>query len=75
MMKRSDQEIALGRRPARICRIGRLGIASEVLQYPLDDGRLLDARDHLELAAGAPADLDVYREYPLEALGLRLRDR
>ena len=35
---------------------------------PLDDGRILDARDHLELPAAAPADLDVYREYPLEAL-------
>ena len=51
MATRSDQQIALGRRPARISRIGRLRIASEVHQYPLDDGRILDAGDDLELPA------------------------
>jgi hypothetical protein len=59
MAKRSDQQIALGRRPARMGWIGRLTGAAKVRQYPLDDGRILDARDHLELPAAAPADLDV----------------
>jgi hypothetical protein len=59
MATRSDQQIALGRRPARISRIGRLRIASEVRQYPFDDRWILDARDHLERPAAAPADLDV----------------
>ena len=61
MAIRTDQQFALRRCPARMVRIGRLGMASEVLQNPLDDGRILDARDHLELPAAAPADLDVDR--------------
>ena len=75
MATRSDQQISPGRRPARIARIGRLTGATKLRQYPLDDGRILDARDHLELPAAAPADLDVDGKHPLEALGLRLRDR
>ena len=68
MATRSDQQIALGRRPARISRIGRLRIASEVRQYPFNDGRILDAGDDLELPAAAPAGLDVDREHPFEPL-------
>jgi len=55
MAKRSDQQVALGRRPAlataalRLPRIGRIdglrGVA-EVLQYPLDDGRR-EIGDHI----------------------------
>jgi hypothetical protein len=41
--KRSDQEIALGRRPARVSRIGQLAVAAEVPENPLDQGLLLDA--------------------------------
>jgi hypothetical protein len=70
MTKRSDQQIALGRCPTRMGRIGRRYIASEVLQYPLDDGWILDARNHPQLPAAASADLDVDREHPLQALGL-----
>jgi hypothetical protein len=39
-----------------------------VLQYPLDDGRILDAHDHLELPAAAPAGLDIDGKDTLEAL-------
>jgi hypothetical protein len=38
MTKRSDQEIALGRRSARVSRIDRLVIAAEMLENPLDPG-------------------------------------
>jgi hypothetical protein len=62
MTKRSDQQVALRRRPAQIGWICRLTGATKVLQYPLDDGQILDARDHLELPAAAPADLDVDRK-------------
>jgi hypothetical protein len=37
MTKRPDQEIGLGRRPARMGRIGRLRVAVEVLENPFDD--------------------------------------
>jgi hypothetical protein len=40
-------------------RIGRLAVAAEVLQYPLDDGRLLDAGNDLELPATTTARLDL----------------
>ena len=68
MTKRSDQEIALGRCPTRVCRIGRLRITAEMFQNPIDDGWVLDAGDHLELPAAAPADLDVDRKDTFEAL-------
>jgi hypothetical protein len=47
MATRSDQQIALGRRPARIGRIGRLTGATKVRQYPFNDRRILDACDGL----------------------------
>jgi hypothetical protein len=43
MATRSDQQIALGRRPARIGRIGRLTGATKVRQYPFNDRRILDS--------------------------------
>ena len=49
-------------------RIGRLNGTTKVRQYPFDDGRILNARDHLELPAAAPAGLDVDGKHPLEAL-------
>jgi hypothetical protein len=54
---RSDQEITLGRCPARVSRIGRLRMASEVLQYLLNDRRILDTGDHPQLPAAAPAGM------------------
>jgi len=42
-----------------MCRIGRVTFATEVLQYPLDDGCIFDARDYLQLPAAALAGLDV----------------
>ena len=63
MAKRSDQEIALGRRPARMGRIDGFRSVAEVRQYPFDDGRIFDARDHIELPAAAPAGLDVDGEF------------
>ena len=69
MATRSDQQIALGRRPARISRIGPLtAAAAEVLKYPFNDRGVLDAGDHLELPAAAPAVLDVDGKHPLQAL-------
>jgi hypothetical protein len=38
MTKRSEQKIGLGRRPARIHRVGRLAAAAEVLENPFDPG-------------------------------------
>ena len=67
MTKRSDQQIALRRRPTWICRIGRLCIAAEVPENPFDDGRILNARDHLKLPAAAPADLNVDGKDTFEA--------
>jgi hypothetical protein len=42
-----------------MCWIGRVAFAAEVLQNPLDDGCILDARDHPKLPAAAAAGLDV----------------
>jgi hypothetical protein len=39
-----------------------------VRQYPFDDGRIFGARDHFELPAAAPAELDVNGEHSLESL-------
>jgi hypothetical protein len=43
MTKRSDQEIPLGRRSARVARIDGVAIAAEMLENPLNRRRLLDA--------------------------------
>jgi hypothetical protein len=64
MTKRSKQEIALGRRPARVGRIGQLAVAAEVPENPLDYGLLLDAGDHPELPATTSASLYVDGEHP-----------
>ena len=40
-----------------------------MLENPLDHRRFLDAGDDAQPAAASPADLDVYGEYALEALG------
>ena len=66
--KESEQPIALGRRPARVGPIDERCVAAEMLENPLDRSGLLDTRDHPQLPATAPADLDVYGEYPPEAL-------
>jgi hypothetical protein len=66
--RRSAQPIALGRRAARMRPILRLAVAPEVLENPLDDGRILDARDHPQLPATAAAGLDVDGKDTLEAL-------
>jgi hypothetical protein len=41
--------------------------AARVLENPLDDGWILDARDHPQLPATTPADLDVDRKDTFEA--------
>jgi len=68
MTKRSAQQSASGRRPARISRIGRLAVAAEVLEYPFNERGFLGAGDHLELPAAAPAGLDVDGKDTLEPL-------
>jgi len=68
MAKRSDQQIALRRRPARMPRIDRLTLTSQVAENPLERRLLLDAGDHPQLPAAAPADLDVDSKNPLETL-------
>src|SRR5690606_13382915 len=66
--ERSERELALGRRTARIRRIDRLCVPAEVRENPLDRCGRLDAGDHTKAAAAAPARLDLDGEYPLEAL-------
>jgi hypothetical protein len=66
--RRSDQEIALGRRAARVCRIDGRCIPAEVLKNPLDHGRLLDAGDHPQLPVAALAELNIYGKDTLEPL-------
>ena len=51
-----------------MCRIDRLAVAAEVLENPLNRCLLLDARDHPELPAAAPAGLDVDGNDTFEAL-------
>jgi len=48
--------------------IDGLGVATEVLEDPFNDGWRLDAGDDPEPAAALPAGLDVDGEHPLEAL-------
>lgn len=64
----SEQPIPLRRRAARMRRIGRLGVAPEVRENSLDDRRFLDARDHPQRPAAAPAGLDVDGKHPLQTL-------
>ena len=66
--KRSDQAIALRRRPTRMCRIDGRGSVAEMFQNPLDDCGLLNAGDHPQLPAAVSAGLNVDREHPPEAL-------
>jgi hypothetical protein len=39
-------------------------VATQVLKNPLDDRRVLEAGDHLQPPAAAPAEIDLDREYP-----------
>ena len=55
MTKRSDQEIALGRRPARMCWIDGLRSVAEMFQNPLDDCGFLDAGDDAQPTAALAA--------------------
>jgi len=49
-------------------RIGGLGVPAEVLENPLDHRLILNAGDHAQPPAAAPASLDLDGEHPLEAL-------
>src|SRR5690606_20548878 len=66
--ERSERQIALRQRTARMHQIDGLGVPAEVRENPLDRCGLLDAGDDPQPAAAAPAGLDVDGEYPLEAL-------
>jgi len=66
--KRSDQAIALRRRPARMRRIDGLRSVTEMVQNPLDDGGLLNAGDHPQCPAALSAGLNIDGEHPLEPL-------
>src|SRR5690606_26299985 len=66
--ERSERQIALRRRTARMRRIDGLGVPAEVRENPLDRCGRLDAGNHTKAAAAAPARRDVDGEYPLEAL-------
>ena len=68
MTKQSDQQIDLRRCPARIGRIGRLAVATQVIENPRNHCGFLDTGDHPQLPATAPTDLDVDREYAFEPL-------
>jgi hypothetical protein len=63
-----ERQITPGRRAARataslrlpgIRRIDRPGVPAEVLENPLNECRILDARDHPQPTAAVPAHLDV----------------
>ena len=54
-----NRRFTLGRRSGRASPIERLAHAAEVIENPLDDGGLLDARNHPKLAAAAPVGFDV----------------
>ncbi|MBT8061491.1 MAG: hypothetical protein KJO85_02335 [Gammaproteobacteria bacterium] len=58
MMKRSDEAIALRRRPARMRRVDGPGITAKVLENPFNDRRRLDAGDNAQPAAALPTALD-----------------
>ncbi len=64
----SEQPILIRRRPTPMGGIGRFVVVPKVLENPLDDGSLLDARDHLKLTATMLAGLNINREYPLQTL-------
>src|SRR5690554_5482933 len=66
--ERSERQLALGRRTARIRRIDELCVPAKVRENPLDRCGRLDAGNHTKAAAAAPARLDLDGEYPLEAL-------
>ena len=61
--RRSERRVAPGRRPARRCRIDGLGVAAKVLENPINRGLLLEARNHTQPPAAAPADLHVDGEH------------
>jgi len=63
-----NRRFTLGRRSGRASPIERLAHSAEVIENPLDDGGLLDARHHPKLAAAAPAGFDVDHEDALEPL-------
>jgi len=54
-----NRRFTLGRRSGRASPIERLAHSAEVIENPLDDGWLLDARNHPKLAAAAPVGFDV----------------
>jgi len=66
--RHSEQQIAPGRRTARVRRINRFAVAAEVLENPLNRCLLLDARDHPQLPAAPLAALDVDGKDTLETL-------
>src|SRR5690606_3797351 len=69
--ERSERQVTLGRRTARIRRIDGLCVPAEVRENPLDRCGRLDAGNHTKAVAAAPARLDLDGEYSLEALRLR----
>ena len=54
----SDRQASLWRRPARMRRIERLPVPGEVFEDPLDDLRLLYARNRPQRATAATAGVD-----------------
>jgi hypothetical protein len=64
------QRLRRGPRGARGTRRVARGRLLGVRQNPLDERRVLDAHDHPQLPAAAPAALDVDREHGLEPLRL-----
>jgi hypothetical protein len=68
MLAEPVRPVVVRTRAARMRRIGRLGVAAEVLENPVDQRRRLDARDHPQPPAAAAADLNVDGKDTLEAL-------
>ena len=59
--ERSERQVALGRRTARIRRIDGLCVPAEVRENPLDRCGRLNAGDHMKAAAAAPVVADLMR--------------
>jgi hypothetical protein len=73
MTKRSDQQVALRWRPARIGWICRLTGATKVLQYPLDSGKRSDAEQAIQRSAPSGQILDSGKRSDAEHAKTRFR--
>ena len=65
---RSERQLTRRRTPVRTRQVEWLGRAPQMSEYPIDDRLHLDAGNHPESSAAAPADGDVDLKHPLQPL-------